>query len=116
MRFGGMAVLMPVDRDTGELLRAIVRRPTGAVAEQIHQLAEKIGDWDSLLILADEHRVSPMLYLRLSDVGAAIPQDVQERLRAGYHRNMFHSLANAAELIRVLEMFEHEMIPAMPFK
>jgi len=29
---------------------------------------------------------------------------------------MFHNLANAAELIGVLKAFEHEMIPAMPFK
>ncbi len=106
---------MTVDRDSSELLRAIVR-PTRATAEQIHQVAEKIRDWNSVLILADEHRVLPLLHLRLSDVGAAIPQDVQERLRAGYHRNMFHNLANAAELIRVLETFQDEMIPAMPFK
>jgi hypothetical protein len=107
---------MPVERNSCELLRAVVRRPIGAAAEQICQLAEKIRDWDSLLGVAEEHRVLPMLYLRLLDVGAGIPQDAQERLRAGYQHNMFHNLANAAELIRVLETFEHEMIPAMPFK
>jgi hypothetical protein len=116
MRFDGMAILMPVDPNSSELLRVVVRRPAEAIAEQINQLSERIRDWDLLLGLADEHRVLPMLYLRLSDVGAAIPHDVQERLRAGYHRNMFHNLANAAELIRVLETFEHAMIPAMPFK
>ena len=41
---------------------------------------------------------------------------MQERLRAEYERNMFHNLANAAELIGVLKAFEREMIPAMPFK
>jgi hypothetical protein len=107
---------MAVNGYSSELLRAVVRRPTESAAEQIYQLAEEIRDWDSLLGLADEHRVLPMLYLRLSEAGPAIPQDVQERLRAGYHHNMFHNLANAAELIRVLESFEHEMIPAMPFK
>jgi hypothetical protein len=107
---------MTADRDSSELLRVIVRRPTKAVAEQIYQFAEQICDWDSLLGLADEHRVLPMLYLRLQDVNPPIPLDMQERLRVGYHRNMFHNLANAAELIRVLESFQHEMIPAMPFK
>jgi len=58
----------------------------------------------------------PMLFSRLADIGSALPLIVQERLRAGYHRNVFHSLANAAELIALLNAFEHEMIPAMPFK
>jgi Uncharacterised nucleotidyltransferase len=68
------------------------------------------------LRLAEEHRMLPMLFSRLTDMGSTVPLIVQESLRAGYHRNVFHSLANAAELIAVLSAFEHEMIPAMPFK
>jgi hypothetical protein len=107
---------MLADRDSCELLRSIALRPTSATAEQIHQLVGKVRNWDSLLTLADEHRVLPMLYLRLADIGPAVPPYVQERLRTEYHRNAFHNLANAAELIDVLKVFEHEMIPAMPFK
>jgi len=107
---------MLADRDSCELLRAIALRPTVATAEQIHQLAGNVCNWDSLLKLADEHRVLPMLYLRLADIGSAVPPDIQKRLRTEYHRNMFHNLANAAELIGVLKAFEHEMFPAMPFK
>lgn len=58
----------------------------------------------------------PMLFSRLADMGSAVPLIVQESLRTEYHRNVFYSLANAAELIAVLNAFEHEMIPAMPFK
>ena len=107
---------MLADRDSCELLRSIALRPTSATAEQIHQLAGKVRNWDSLLTLADEHRVLPMLYLRLADIGPAVPPEVQERLRTEFHRNMFHNLANAAELISVLKAFDREMIPAMPFK
>jgi hypothetical protein len=57
-----------------------------------------------------------MLYLRLADIGPAVPPDVQERLRIEYNCNMFHNVANTAELIGVLKAFEHESIPAMPFK
>jgi hypothetical protein len=57
-----------------------------------------------------------MAYTRLSDLGPAVPTFVQEHLRAAYDRNAFHSLANAAELISVLKVFECENIPAMPFK
>jgi Uncharacterised nucleotidyltransferase len=116
MRFSETVGLMPADRDCCELLRAIAQHPTGVAAQQIPQLAEKIRDWDSLFTLASEHRVLPMLYLQLADIASAVPPDVQERLRTEYHRNMFHNLANAAELIGVLKAFEHESIPAMPFK
>jgi hypothetical protein len=105
--------LMRADRESCELLRAIAR---SSDAEQIHRLAAKVGDWDSLLELANEHCVLPILYLRLSDMGPAVPLFVQERLRTEYDRNMFHSLANAVELIAVLKALEDEMIPAMPFK
>jgi hypothetical protein len=107
---------MSEDRDSCELLRAIARRPTEAAAQQIYLLAERVRDWNSLIRLASEHRVLPTLYLRLMNVGAAIPLDVQARLRSGYERNVFHNLANAVELIDVLRAFEREMIPAMPFK
>jgi Uncharacterised nucleotidyltransferase len=116
VRFDGTTTLMRADRYSSEILRAIVRPQAGAAAEEIYKLAEKIRDWDLLLGLADEHRVLPMLYLRLLDANATIPQDIQQRLRAGYHRNMFHNLANAAELIHVLESCKLELIPAMPFK
>src|SRR5271154_89230 len=107
---------MLADRDSCELLRAIALRPTSANAEQIHQLAGKVRNWDSLLKLADEHRLLPMLHSRLADANSIVPTAVQEHLRTEYHRNMFHSLANAVELIDVLKEFESQMIPAMPFK
>ncbi len=101
------------DRESCELLRAIAR---SSDAEQVHRLAADLGDWDSLLELAEEHRVLPMLFLRLADIGAAIPPLVRERVRIEYERNMFNSLANAVELIAVLKALEDKMIPAMPFK
>ncbi len=57
-----------------------------------------------------------MLFLRLGDLGPTVPQDIQERLRTAYSRNMFHNLANTAELICILQIFEQDGIPAMPFK
>lgn len=108
--------MMPVDRESCELLRAIVRRPADTTIEQIDRLGRSIRDWDSLLELAREHRVLPMLFLRLADLGLAVPLAAQERLRAEYQRNVFHNLANAAELISVLDAFNRDGIHAMPFK
>jgi hypothetical protein len=107
---------MPVDRGSQELLRAIVWRPADATAQRIHRLAENVRDWDSLLKLAREHGVQPMLFSRLSDLGPAIPPDVQNHLRAEYHRNLLQGLANAVELIGLLEALDQQGIPAMPFK
>jgi hypothetical protein len=108
--------LMPADHNSCELLCAIARRPTDVAGWQVRQLAERVHDWDSLISLAAEHRVLPMLCSRLADLDILVPPLVHERLRAEYNRNAFHSLANAAELISVLKAFEHEKIPAIPFK
>jgi len=104
---------MPVNRESCELLRAIAR---SSDAEQMHRLALNVHNWDSLFNLAQQHRMSSMLFLRLVDMGTAVPPAVQKRIRAEYERNMFHNLANAVELIAVLKAFERESIPAMPFK
>jgi hypothetical protein len=103
-----------VNNESCGLLRAIVSQTNDA--QQLHLLAMKIRDWDSLLHLAQEHRVLPMLFTRLADVGSAVPPAVQNRLRSEYERNVFHSLANAAELLAVLKAFEHGKIPVMAFK
>ncbi len=109
-----MMTLMPVDRESTELLRSIVRRPSDA--GPIEPLAAKIRDWNSFLKMAKEQKVLPLLYLRLGEMGSAVPPAAQEQLRTAYQRNMFHSLANAAELISALNAFDEEKIPAMPFK
>jgi hypothetical protein len=105
---------MEPDTESCELLHAIAR-PT-VDAEQIRRLTARIRNWDSLLEIAQEHRVLPMLFLHLRDAGTAVPAIPHDRMRAEYERNVFHTLANTAELIAVLKAFEDEQIPAMPFK
>ena len=104
---------MLADSDSCNLLRAIAR---SAESDEIYQLAAGVRDWGLLLKLAEEHRVLPLIFSRLADMGPAVPAVMQERLQAEYHRNVFHCLTNAAELIAVLKNFDSEKIPAMPFK
>jgi hypothetical protein len=108
-----------------ELLLSCARpQPVGEAAEPaallldppIDRLAGNVQDWDLVVTQAREHRVLPILFSRLAAIGAAVPADVQERLRTENQHNVFHNLANAAELIGVLKALDIEMIPAMPFK
>jgi hypothetical protein len=105
---------MPLDRESCELLRVVARRPIDS--HRIARLAGDVRDWDSLLTSAREHGVLQMLFLLLADLDPVVPPAAQEYLRAEYHRNVFHSLANAAELIGVLKALYDEGIEAMPFK
>src|SRR5271168_2301103 len=107
--FSETAGLMPVDRDSCELLLAIARRPC-IDTQQIYELARNVRDWDSLFRLAEEHRVLSMLFSRLADAGPEVPPTVRERLQAEYHRNIFHSVANSVELIHILKAFDQESI------
>jgi Uncharacterised nucleotidyltransferase len=96
-----------------DLLRAIARSTD---TEELQRLSVHVRNWESLLELAQEHRVSSIMFSRLAKIEEAVPPAAQQQLRAAYDRNMFHSLANAAELIAVLKEFGRENIPAMPFK
>jgi hypothetical protein len=114
----GISTPLPVSADhaSRELLRAIARLPASGAADRIDWLAERVRDWDGLFRMAEEHRMLPMLASRLGEMGPAVPPVMQERLRAAYDRNAFHSLANAAELISLLKTFDQAKIAAMPFK
>jgi Uncharacterised nucleotidyltransferase len=107
---------MPAEPEACDLLRAIAWAPEDVSLPQLALLAGKVRDWDALQRLAQEHRVTPMLYMRLSAVAASVPAQTLASLRAEYDRNMVRSLANAAELIDLLKAFDEKRVPAMPFK
>lgn len=108
--------LMTIKEEDGDLLRAIVRCPSPAINHGINRLAGKVRDWNALLQIAEEHHVTPLLYMRLSQSSMAVPPEAQETLQAAYQRNVFHSMANAAELIALLKALAREGIAAIPFK
>jgi hypothetical protein len=105
---------MTIERGCRELLLAIVRDST--TPGDLRSLADSVSDWDQLVDLALQHQVLPMLSARLADLGPAMPTGVLARIRLEYDRIVLHNLANAAELIAVLQTFEREGIQAMPFK
>jgi Uncharacterised nucleotidyltransferase len=111
-----MAVLMSMERESRELLRAVARRPADGDDTEFAEIVSGIRDWDALIRVARKHRILPRLFLRLANQSNTIPATTLECMRADYDRNAFHSLANAAELIAVLKEFDEQKIQAMPFK
>ncbi len=102
------------DRACCQLLRAIVQPFT--TDAQLCQIAQNIRDWDELLRVSSGHRVLPLLFARLAQAGASLPPAARQRFASEYRRNVFHCMANAAELIAILASFSQHAIPAMPFK
>lgn len=103
-----------VDPEVAELLSAIARTSIDPLG--LGALAERVKDWNAVIERSRQHRISPMCYLRLERAGSHVPSGVLEQLRLDYERNAVHNLANAAELISILKMFEGDSIPAIPFK
>jgi hypothetical protein len=108
--------MISLDHDTGSLLRAVVRSREKACGETFEELTTKIGCWEKAIEGARQHGILPMLYFELAANGPAIPTEALELARIEFERNAFHCLANAAELLEVLNAFERAEIAAMPFK
>jgi Uncharacterised nucleotidyltransferase len=108
--------LRAVDETARELLRAIAQYPDENGASQVAQWTQRVENWEDFLSAAQEHRILPLAFLRLTEVAAPVPAATLERLREAYHRNVFHCLSNTSELISLLQRFERDRIPVMPFK
>jgi hypothetical protein len=107
---------MMLDSEICELLRTVVRYPESTDHQELIRLTESVDDWTTAIAAARKHGVLAMLYTRLVSAKVPVPPASLNLLRAEYDRNVFHSLANAAELLTVLNAFGVEGICAMPFK
>jgi Uncharacterised nucleotidyltransferase len=84
---------------------------------QLEGLLRHDLDWEYLAGVAASHGVIPLLY-RTLDTGFphAVPKVWLEQLRDAYHASGQRSASMAAELIRILDLFEAHQISAVPFK
>lgn len=104
------------DPQCSALLLAIAREPKASDPQSLSQHVAQIRDWDGVIRLAARHRILPLLYLRLMEAAVFLPPPVEQRLQREYMRNSLLCLANAAELIAVLDALSRLSIPAVPFK
>ncbi|WP_348260869.1 nucleotidyltransferase family protein [Telmatobacter sp. DSM 110680] len=105
-----------VDRDTANLLRAVVRKSAAGCDHTIPELARKISCWEEVIEAARQHGILPGLFSALAANQTGVDSKALELARSEFDRNAFHCFANAAELLEVLRLFERSEIAAIPFK
>jgi hypothetical protein len=103
-----------IERSSRDLLLSVVR--DSATAGDLRALANCIGNWDDLIDLALQHRVLPMLLSRLAEMAPAVSAGALNRIQEENDRIVVRNLANAAELIAILQTFDRHGIQAIPFK
>jgi hypothetical protein len=77
---------------------------------------DRAVEWESLLLLADEHGLSSLLYQNLTRASDLVPAQVIAKLRQRYASNVHKSLFLARELIRVLDCLDALGIEAISYK
>ena len=110
--------LAPVDTPEAELLLCCARiSEESERAAQIRSLLRKEIDWPYLLTTALRHGMMPLLYWHLdSACPEAVPKAAMDRLRERFHDNTRRNLFLTGELLRLLDLFEAQGIPIVPYK
>jgi len=84
---------------------------------RIRDLVNEGVDWQKLLQFAQQHRVRPMLLRSLKTAcWDAVPQTTQVDLERFNRANIQNNLFSAAELLRLLSLFQQNRIPIAAFK
>jgi hypothetical protein len=100
-----------------EVLLTSLRLSEAKEAGRLRAALSRVTDWDYLPHAALQHGVFPTLYHRLTDdFPEAAPPEFLARLRGLYQAQARRNLRIVGELLKVLELFESEDIPAIPIK
>ncbi len=86
-------------------------------AERIKILLTGNIEWTYLLHLAALHGIMPLLYWHLNTIcPEAVLESSFDLLRDYFYANEFHNHLLTSELLRILQLFEKQGIPAIPYK
>jgi hypothetical protein len=86
-------------------------------AERIRTLVRSELDWSKLFALAQRHALIPLLFFQLNRVAAAeVPPGQLKQLRNRSQSNAALNVLLTGEMVRLLELFEKNQIPAVPYK
>ena len=81
--------------------------------------SESVGtdfDWDWFAKLAGEHRLSPLVYWRLTESGISVPESTMADLESHTEWVTFRNLNMVGTLHEAFELFEENGIRALPYK
>ena len=84
--------------------------------DSVHSRLSGPINWSSLLDLAEQHGVAPLLCEVLSPIENKIPAEPMRLLKQRYQTNIRKSLILAGELIRILDGIDMIGVEAMPYK
>jgi len=86
-------------------------------AERIRTLAGSPLNWNRLFSLAQRHALIPLLFFQLNRVAVdRVPPEQLKQLRDRSQSNAALNVLLTAEMVRLLELFERNQIPAVPYK
>jgi hypothetical protein len=88
-----------------------------AIAEKVRALVARPLDWNYLFSEAAENSLTPLLARNLSvSAATVVPPDRMKRLTEATRANTARCLILTAELIKIMDLFQSEGIPAIPYK
>jgi hypothetical protein len=88
-----------------------------ASTEQLPRLLRPDLNWDSLIRLALQHQVLPLLYRGIQTISSdTVPQPILAALQHHFHANAQHNLLLGGTLLRLLGVLARHDIPALPYK
>ncbi len=88
----------------------------GQRTERVRQLLQSPIQWKTLLSLADQHGLQPLLYQTLSKVADAVSSAEMCSLQQAYELNLHKSLFLARELIRIIDHLRSTGVDVLPYK
>ncbi|HEU4751800.1 MAG TPA: nucleotidyltransferase family protein, partial [Armatimonadota bacterium] len=105
-------------RPEQQLLRLCARvRLEPAHAVRVKQLVEAGLDWDLLLRAARRHAQAPLLHHHLRAwAPEQVPEPVRRQLAESALATARRNLLLTGELLRLLQLFEEQSLPVVPFK
>lgn len=84
---------------------------------EIKKHAGRIKDWQRVIWIASFHRVIALLYSNLKTTCPdLVPQGILEQLKKIYTNNAVKSFSYSIVLLKIIDLFEKNNIPAIPFK
>ena len=84
--------------------------------ERIRILLDSQPDWDAVLLRAEQHGTSSLVYQNLEPLANIVPSAALASLRQRYERNIHKSLFLTRELMRILDCLDSLRIEVIPYK